>query len=73
MATPQNGAGKDHPRRKFLKGSLQALWVAPVSRAVAAPRAEGNEWVSHHEEGPLPGDPGYRDPIAYGSIAAPEE
>ena len=60
---------KKKGRREFLKGSIQALIVAPatvVSLQGLDPKGE----TFHETEEPLPGDPGYRDPEAdYDSIA----
>lgn len=57
---------KKSGRREFLQGTIQALLVAPV--AIASERKGETSLLEEGKE-PLPGEPGYRDPEAYGSIA----
>ena len=52
-------------RRAFLKGTLEALVVAPVAAVAVRSVREAKEEAGE----PFPGEPGYRDPGAYGSEA----
>ncbi len=55
-------------RRKFLKQSVQALATIPAV-AAAMPAAEQTPPDTERDsQEALPGDPGYRDPGAYGSL-----
>lgn len=65
MNTQQNKTG----RRKFLREAVQTLVAAPF--AVASIPASAVDDATELVEGPdpFPGDPGYRDPDTYGSLA----
>ncbi len=55
-------------RREFLKGSVEGLIATPVAIvAVGSPSEE--EALPEEREERFPGDPGYRDPGLYGSLA----
>ena len=58
-------------RRSFLKGTLQALVVAPAAAAAMEPNitARGEDTLWEENGKPLPGEPGYRDPDVYGSVS----
>ena len=56
-------------RREFLQGALQALVVAPAAMAAVPTVVNSEDEILEEGKGPLPGEPGYRDPGAYGSIA----
>ena len=63
---------KEHKRtgrRQFLAGSIKTLVATPL--AVVSTRTASEEGGKLLEEGaePLPGEPGYRDPDTYGSLA----
>ena len=65
MKTKQNRAG----RRAFLKGSVQTLVAAPLAIAQTPVAASLDERLPEEGAEPLPGEPGYRDPDTYGSLA----
>ena len=65
MKTKQNNAG----RRAFLKGSVQTLVVAPLAIASTPVAASLDGRLPEEGAEPLPGEPGYRDPDTYGSLA----
>ena len=54
-------------RRKFLRKSIQVMMVTPT---LAATRTQGQSRDPAREipDEKLPGDPGTRDPDAYGSV-----
>lgn len=55
-------------RRSFLWGWIRSLIATPVAMASLAP-ARAEEQATEEQDELLPGDPGYRDPETYGSLA----
>jgi hypothetical protein len=65
MKKKQHTAG----RRAFLKGSVKTLVAAPLALTSKPATAAEEEKLPEENGEPLPGDPGYRDPDTYGSLA----
>jgi len=59
---------KKTDRREFLKGSIQALVIIPAVITTTTPAAKAKQVLDDAPE-LLPGDAGYRDEEAYGSVA----